>query len=87
MSKTGNRKKVKKRHFLAFFSLKSAEIWLTALEYFRTFQFFERNGLFFFLSVINDFQMIVVEKDAVHERVDEFPAALQLPDVYLSEIA
>ena len=62
-------------------------LWLTALGYFRTFQFFERNGLFFFLSVINDFQMIVVEKDAVHERVDEFPAALQLPDVYLSEIA
>ena len=41
----------------------------------------------FFLSVIDDFQMIVVEKDTVHERVDEFPAPFQLPDVYLSEIA
>ena len=61
--------------------------WLTALGYFRTFQFFERNNLFFSLSIIDNFQMIVVEKDAVHERVDEFPAPFQLPDVYLSEIA
>ena len=61
--------------------------WLTALGYFRTFQFFERNCFFFFLSVIDDFQMIVIKEYAVHERVDEFPASLQLPDVYLSEIA
>ena len=31
--------------------------------------------------------MIVVEKDAVHERVDKFPATFQLSDVYFSEIA
>lgn len=60
---------------------------LTALRYFRTFQFFKRNCFFFFLSVIDDFQMIVIKEYAVHERVDKFPATLQLPDVYLSEIA